>query len=496
MIPASDTIPFGEWLPDLGVFNNPGSTVALNCLTEGDKYKPFADLLENTDPLPDECKGGYAYRDAIGNVTIFGATKEKLYRLDGLSWTDITRTTGGDYTTSDDGFWHMVNFGTLVIATNYNDDIQVFDMASSSEFEQLSSTAPRARWLMVLANFLVVGDVSDGDGAVGYRVTWSSINDPRGDWTPNPTITQADSQDLYGGDYSNTMGLNMKDYGLIIQGKAIWRMDYQGGATIFSLTEVEKGRGSVVPRSCIADGSTAYFLGEDGYYMHQQGISNPIGNKKWDKTLLKMIDAAHDYNINSSIDAVNKVVMMAFPSVGSQDGKNDHIFVYSWADDKATLIELNTQFLFTYLTVGYTLEGIDALYDDLDTIPFSLDSQFWVGGKTILGAFSSNSKLGSFVGNPKTATLGTAEARPNSSGRTTLHSIIPYVEGGTKLGRIGVREKLSSPPIYGPFIAANGFTDEFDFMRDATFMRTEVQISGMWNIAHGIALRAKSSGNI
>lgn len=496
MIEASDTIPFGEWLPDLGLFNNPGATVALNCLTEGDKYKPFPDLIENTKPLPGDCKGGFAYRDAVGNVTIFAGTKEKLYKLDGLDWTDITRTTGGDYTTAEDGFWHFVNFGTLVCCTNYNDDIQVFDMASSTEFEQLSSTAPRAKWLMVLSNFLIAGDIVDGDGATGYRISWGPILNPRGDWTPDPTVTQADYQDLYGGDYSNTMGLNLKDYGLIIQGKALWRMEYQGGDTVFNITQVEVGRGSVVHRSCITDGSRVFFLDEAGYYMHMQGSSVPIGNKKWDKTLLKMIDVAHDYNINSSIDAVNKVVMMAFPSIASPDGKNDRIFIYSWADERATLIKLDTELLFTYLTVGYTLEGIDALYSDLDSIPFSLDSRFWVGGKTILGAFSQNHCLGSFVGTPKTATIGTAEVRPNNSGRTTIHSLIPYIEGGSKTARIGVRDKLSDAPVYSDFNSPNTFTDEFDFMRDGTYHRAEIEISGSWEIAHGIALRAQASGNV
>lgn len=496
MIDASDFIPFGEWLPDLGSFNNTGSLVASNCLTEGDRYKPFASLLENSDALPSGCVGGFAYRDAGGNVTIFAGTKTKLYKLNGLAWDDVTRASGGDYTTAEDGFWHFVNFGTLVCCTNYNDDIQVFDMGSSTEFEQLSATAPRARWLMVLSNFLVAGDTVDGDGAIGYRVKWGPILDPRGDWTPDPTVTQADFQDLYGGDYSNTAGLTLTDYGLIIQGKAIWRMQYQGGASIFSIEKVEEGRGSVVTRSCITDGARAFYYGEDGYYMHMQGQSIPIGNKKWDKTLRDTIDASRDYKISSSIDARNKVVMMSFPSIASIDGMCDKIFVYNWADERATLIDLRVELLFTYLSVGYTLEGIDALYSDLDSIPFSLDSAYWVGGKTILGAFSENSKLGSFTGSPMTATLGTAEIRPNNSGKTTMYSIIPYIEGGTKTARLGTRDRLNENPFYTSYQSPNAFTDEFDFTRDAVFHRAEMQLADEWTIAHGIAIRAAGSGNI
>lgn len=503
MLDATDMIPFGEWLPDLGLFANPGALTALNCLTEGEKYKPFPDLLENSDALPGICLGGFAYRDAIGNVTIFAGTATTLYKLDGLSWVDVTRLDGAGpdtepYTTGEDGFWDFRNFGTLVICTNYNDDIQCFDMASSTEFEQLSATAPRCRRIMVLANFLVALDVVDGDGATGYRVSWSPIQGqggPRGVWTPDPTVTQADKQDLYGGDYSISAGVNILDYGLIIQGKTIWRMQYEGGDKIFSFVPVEQGRGSTVHRSVISDGIRVFYLDESGYFMFLGNQSYPIGNKKIDKTLLKMIDPAHTYNINSSIDARNKVVMMAFPAIGALNGQCDHILIYNWADERFTLIEQQSEVLFTYLSVGYTLEDIDALYADLDSIPFSFDSQYWVGGKTILGAFSQAHKLGSFVGSQKTATIGTPEVRPNSSGKTTLHDLIPYVENGVKQARLGYRDKLSTAPNWTGFVNPNSITDEFNFTIDAIYMRAEVKLSGSWDIAHGVALRAQPSGN-
>lgn len=495
MIEASDPIPFGEWLPDLGNFNNPGSLIAENCLTDGDKYKPFADLLENSDALAAECVGAFAYRDASGNVTIFAGTATALYKLSGTSWSDVSRLSGGAYTTAEDGFWHFVNFGTLVICTNYNDDIQVFDMSSDTEFSQLAASAPRCRWLMVLSNFLVCLDIVDGDGSTGYRVRWSPINDPAGDWTVDPTGTQADYQDLYGGDYSNVASVVVNDYGLIFQGKKIWRMQYQGGASIFSFEPVEEGRGSNVARSVITDGIRVFYLDDAGYYMHVNGQSVPIGNKKIDKTLIGMIDLANSHKINSAIDAVNKVVMMSFPSIASVGGICDKILIYNWADNKFTIIAQETELLFEYLSSGYTLEEIDGLYSSLDAVPFSLDSRYWVGGKSILGAFSSGSKLGSFTGDPKTATIGTPEVRINKGGKAELHSFIPYIEDGSKTARCGTRDKLTSSLTYTPYISPNSITDEFEFVKEAVYHRVEVQISGAWDIAHGFAIRAQNSGD-
>lgn len=495
MLEASDPIPFGEWLPDLENFNNPGALVAENCLTEGDKYKPFPDLVENGDALPADTLGSFAYRDAAGNVTLFAGTATKLYKQNGTGWDDVTRSSGGDYSTASDGFWDFKSFDDLVICTNYNDDIQVFDVGSDSEFSQLSATAPRCRSLMVFANFLIALDVVDGDGANANRVSWGPINNPQGVWTAAPTTTQADSQDLRGKDFSITGGVAFTDYALIIQGKTIWRMQYQGGATIFSIVKVEEGRGSTIHRSIISDGKRAFFLDSAGYYMHVNGNSIPIGNKKIDKTILALIDRSNDHRINTSIDSVNKVVMLAFPSIGSVDGRCDKILIYNWADERFTIINQRTQLLFTYLSTGYTLEGIDALFANLDTVPYSLDSQFWIGGKTLLGAFSVDNKLSIFNGDPKTARIGTPEVRANKSGKTTLHNLIPYVEGGTKTARLGCRDTLVASTLFTAYISPNGITDEFEFMKDAVFHRAEVQISGSWTIAHGVAIRADISGS-
>jgi len=502
MIPASDLIPFGEWLPDLGKYSNPGAIIAKNCLTQGEKYIPLAALIEQADALSDTCIGAFAYRDAAGNVTVFAGTRTALYKLVGTSWTDITRLDGAGpateaYATGADGFWHFVNFGTLVIATNYNDDIQVYDMGSSSEFEQLSATAPRCRWLMVLSNFLVALDVVDGDGATGYRVKWSKINDPQGDWTPDPTVTQADFQDLYGGDYSIAAGAVLNDHAVIFQGKTIWRMQYIGGQEIFGFDVAEQGKGTTIGRSVVSDGTRVfYYSADDGHNMYIGGQSMPVGHNKIDKTIKAMIDPANYHRINAAVDSLNKIVMMAFPSVGNTSGICDLVLCYNWADERYTLAEFNTEILFSYLSSGITMDSMDSLYASLDTVPFSLDSDYWAGGKSIFGAFSENSKISSFTGDALTATIETSEARINKSGKSALHSIIPYIEGGTKTCRLALRDKLTIDPTYTEIVSPNSFTDEFDFNKEAVYMRAEMTISDDWSIAHGIALRAQTTGNV
>lgn len=493
-ITTTDPVPFGEWRPDLGDFANPGSINAKNVLVEGEFYKSVASLVEGADALPSKCKGAFAYRDAIGNVTIFAGTKTKLYKLNGTSWDDITRTTGGDYTLSDENFWHFVSFGNDVYATSYVDDIQSYTVGSSTEFAQLSATAPRCRKMAIFKNFLVCIDVVDLDGARGYRVRWSPLNNPAGDWTNDPTGTQADHQDIYNGDYANTGIEGLQDFAVIIQGKAIFRMDYVGGTQIFTFNKVETGRGSLIPRSIISNGRNVFMISEDGIYMFDGANMIPIGDKKVDKWFYANFNETYDYNVSSCIDPLKKNILWAFPSKDTVGGGCDLILVYNWASNRFSYIEEDVELLFTYLSSSYTLEDLDAFSSSIDDLPYSLDSRYWTGGKNIFGAFSPNHKLSAFNGDAKTGIIGTTELRPNGGGRATIYNAIPYIEGGTFRARLGYRNKITDAYTWTEYVSENQFTGEADFLHDAQLFRFEIELSGDWDMAKLVAFRLKQTG--
>lgn len=493
MIEASPLIPFGEWLPDMGDFDAGGALVVENCVPYGGKYKPFEQSAEVTEALPAGCRGAFSYRDAAGTVTIFAGTSTKLYKLSGTSWVDVTRTSGGDYTLGTDNFWQFVPFGNLIIATSYTDDIQYFDITSSTEFAQLSATAPRARWLAVIKNFLVAIDTVDGDGALGFRVRWSPIGDPQGTWG-SIAATQTDYQDIYDSIYSNTFITPYGDYGVIVQGRAIWRMDYVGGDLIFDFNRLDNGRGSIYSRGCSYNGQSIFMKAEDGFYELSNGQMIPIGDKKVDRYFQDNFDDAYFYNLNCAIDPIRKLVMWAAPHNGSDGGICNMIYCFSWVDRKWTIIEESTELLFSFLTSSYTLEDLDAISASLDALPFSLDSSAWTGGKNVLGSFSSNHKASLFTGSARSATFGTAEVRLNPSGRSHVASLLPAIEGGEKTGRLGTRNLLSETVSYTASVLQNPYTGELDFDKDAAYHRAEITVTGDWTIAHGIFLRSQPSG--
>lgn len=487
-------------MPDMGDFNNGGALVALNCIPYGDVYKPFSDLSDVTQTLPSKCLGSFCYRDADSNVTIFAGTATGLYMLDSGAWTEVTRGVAAmsivPYTTGADGFWDIINYGTLVIATNYNDDIQVYDMAADTEFSQLSSTAPRCRRFNIVNNFLMCVDTVDGDGAVGYRVRWSPLANPKGDWSDDIN-TQADHEDIAGGDYSNSFVAQLEAFAVVVQGRALWRIDYVGGDTIFNFTLIYDGRGSLLPRSCLSNGNSIFFLGEDGYYQYDGTGLIAIGNKKIDKYFYSIFDETNDFSMNAQIDPLRKLAIWAFPSNATGGtGVCDMMAIFNWTDMRWSFIQQTSDCLFNYISTGFNMDNMDSVFPNVDLMPFSLDSRVLTGGKTALGAFNSDHALALFTGNVKTATLQTTEIRPSSAGRTLLASIIPYIEGvgATIQARLGSRNFLNDDVVWTEFVSQNPYTGNIDFEVDAAFHRVEVQVSGTWTTANSVGVNGKPTG--
>lgn len=495
MTQPSELIEFGEWLPDLGAFSNPGALTIKNCIPNKGRYKPFQEFLPFSVSLPDKCCGAFAYRDAAGNVTIFAATRTNIYKLNQTAWDDVSRVSGGSYATSVDGFFQFINYGNLIIATNYNDDIQVFDTANDTNFSQLSPTAPRCRTFFVLKDFLVCLDVADGDGATAFRVRWSPIGNPKGDWTD--LNLQSDFQNIIGGDFANVSGFSIQDVGYIIQEKNIFRMEYVGGDEIFRFERVEDAKGSKFNRGAITNGRNIYYPGEDGFYEFNGVSSAPIGDGRIDDFFGKDKDPEYDYNLNASVDPINKIILWSYASKNAIEGTPDKIIVFSWVDRRFTLIEQTSQILLRYLSAGYTLEQLDDISTNIDTLPFSLDSQNWTGGNTIFGGFDNDNKIGSFEGEPKTATIETPEIRIYKAGKAVVKSVIPYIEGNASItARLGCRDDLSGSPLWSSVYNQNSFTKEFDFDKTTRYARVELTVQGAWEHAIGMSFRAEPAGDI
>lgn len=438
-------IPFGSWEPDLPALGNTGATTAKNVIPHGKSYKKFPALTAFSSALTAYCRGAYAAIDGDGAVSSYSGDASKLYRLVGMTFTDSSKV--GGYNTVSDSYWEFQQFGQSVIATNYDDTIQTIDIGDP-QFADLTGTPPRARHVAAVRDFLVVGNTFDAsDGAIPNRIRWPGIGTTTS-WTVS-AATQADYQDLQGNGGWVQSIIGGVDVGYVFQERAIWRMNYVGSPIIFDIAKIEDARGALAPRGVIQVGPMVFFLADDGFYMLAGGQTIPIGSLKVDRTFLSELDDSYLHRVTSAAFPDLKVVLWSYPGSGSVDGTPSRIIMYNWVAQNWAIAEFNHELMYRAMTVGTTLEDLDSISGSIDTLPYSLDSKVWMGGKLQISAFDTNHKQGYFTGTALDATLETGEVQLNPLGRAEITEVVPLVDGGTHTAQMGTRETQAVTVTWG-----------------------------------------------
>jgi hypothetical protein len=477
-------LPFGPWLPDLPALNNPGVVEALNVLPAADGYKPLRRLARYSAPLNGLVRGGFTARDHAGNTYLFAGTADKLYQLAAAGAVDKS---GTGYATVDDSYWAFAQWGDRVVAVNYDDAPQVATLGGGS-FADLAGGPPRARHVAVVRNFLVLGNLVDTiDGAAPNRVRWSGFEDVEG-WTIG--VNQADQQDLLGagGQVQRIVG---GEYGVVFLEHEIWRMSYEGPPTVFRFDLVEQGRGTPCPGSVVPIGSSIFYIGQNGFYAFDGAVSRPIGHRRVDNHFFDRLASQHRHRVSATADPINKLVLWAYPSAES-DGVPDRLIVYDWGDDRWSEAELDVERLFTGLTAGIDLEGLDAVAGSLDELPASLDSRAWTGGELLLAGFDAGHAMALFTGAPLPARLTTAELAPNDLGVTYLRGAWPITDGQATVS-VGTRALSTTAASFGAGTVPNEI-GRCDLRTTSRYLRLRVDIAGEWRRATSVAIDAVPAG--
>ena len=438
-------IPAGEWLPDLPAFENPGSTEAKNVIPAASGYRPFPSLLAYSGPLTGRAQGAFATRDAAGNGANFAADAAKLYKLSAATWSDVSRTAGGAYATASDGGWCFAQFGDLVVAVNFNDAPQKWQLGASANFAALGGTPPNARFVTTVRDFVVLGRVA----GFPNRVKWSGINNAE-TWAVSPT-TQADEQDLPDGGW--IQGIVGGEAGTVLQERAIKRMTYVGAPLVFQFDEISGHVGATIEGSIAAFENMVFFAHASGFYLLRGAKDlQAIGDHKVDRHFWSDIDQSYLYRVSAAVDPVGKLYVVSYPGAGHSGGLPNRVLIYNWAIGRWSRAEADLELLYPGLSqAGYTLDGLDAVSGSLDALPFSLDSAVWSGvGRPLLAGFDPAHRLGYFEGGTLNAVVETAEAQLFAGRRALVRAVRPLVEGVATTGagitlQLGARDTTVEP---------------------------------------------------
>lgn len=479
-------IPFGEYLPDQDAYNNPGSSYVNNVIPQAKDYAPLGQLSPVSDALTARAQGLISVKDSSAAAWSFAGDATKLYRLGAsLTWTDVSQTST-TYSTPSTGFWQFAKFGQLVLATNNVDPIQKFNVESSSKFEDLGGSPPTCHHIAAVRDFVVLGEAS----ADSTLLRWSAFNDAE-TWTVG--TSQADTQTIQtGGHMQAIVG---GEVGYVFMDSAIWRMTYEGPPTIFRFDEVEPSRGLFAPNAVQRVGRNIFYMSSEGFYVLDAftGSSTPIGAEKVDRTVYGDLNQGFRERITTGVDFVKRLVFWSYPSTSSTNGTPDRLAIFNYATGKWSAADADVDLVGTTLSPGFSLESLNNV-DDLDSLPYSLDSGAWNSTDWLFSAIGTDFKLSYFDGAPMEATLDTVEFTTGPK-RSIITNVTPIADTSDAVVSVASRERKGDGSSFGSESSqqANG---DCPLLSSGKFHKARLRIpaDSFWTNAQGIDVESQPDG--
>lgn len=468
---ALSRITFGEWTPDQPGITN-GLRRAENVYSKLTGYGALPTAVDYSDSASENLNNVVAAKTTAGATLVFAGGDTKLFKLDSgdLSLDNVSKS--GNYSTAIDNRWRFTQFGNVVIGANGTNKLQGFNVNSSSLFADLAADAPASKYVTVVRDFVVSGNVQTD---YPNRVQWSALGD-EASWTSSAT-TQADYQDIPDG--GTVVGVTGGEFGLVFMDRAIHRMSYVGSPLVFQFDNISRNLGCYEQNSIIQYGGTSFFLGDDGFYACDGQNVVPIGNEKVNRFFFDNVDEGTLYLMSAAVDPAKKLIIWAYASNNS--ATVDSLLIYNFQTQRWTSGTTTADRIASTSTPAVTLEGMDS-YGNLETILTTFDSRLWLGGKLQLAGVNG-AKIITFTGTNSTAYLETGDIEaPGSTSAITM--VKPIVDDGSGSVAIESRRLLNETVTFGSQTAADA-ENRVSIRSVGRYHRLQLTPTGNWTSAVG-----------
>src|SRR5229473_1688985 len=146
---------FGSWQPDTAGLNTKDQSgrallsIARNVYPGRGGWMPILSLaaFQTGTAFSGTCCGMFAARSSTGGWIIFAGSTTKLYKFNSgtSAWDDYSRVSGGAYNVPVGDYWSWAQFGSKVLATNFNDNLQVIDIdTGATAFADGTGSPPKS----------------------------------------------------------------------------------------------------------------------------------------------------------------------------------------------------------------------------------------------------------------------------------------------------------------------------------------------------------------
>jgi hypothetical protein len=484
-------VKFTAWEPDKARLGGGQAQEAQGVIPAADGYIPLPSLARQTSVpvLPSPWRGGMSFEDDDGLAMNIVGTSTALYRKTSGEWQEL----GSGYQQSE-SLWDFARYGDMIIAVNGIDVPQYATISQGviSQFQAIPTAPEGARTVEIVKEFVVLGGVQK------TKVRWSAIGNPL-DWpTPGSNdaqYKQSDEQDFPDtGSTAEVIGALTGIDMLVFTEYAIYLGTYIGSPLVFQFDILDKGRGTIAPRSVVATSNAAYFLGEEGFFATDGSNIVNIGSERVNRWFNDTSARYRRKEMRGVADPVRGIIIWTFAGTAAPEGLHDHLLIYHPSLNRWSYGKALTTGIMRIMTDAMTLEDLDAVAP-LDLLPYSLDSEYWMGGVPGLAAFDENNGLGYFGGAPMAAVIDTAET---GGKRVMVHGVRPLVDAGLAGAGVWRRDLQHLPPVLQPCAPVSAF-DGVCYCHESTryfAARVTIPAGEDWTHAVGCDVLTELEGSI
>ena len=466
-------IPLTEWLPD-----QPTTT---NALLEANNVYP---LTVGYGPFPLSADYSSAASEDLNNVVaakfeletqLFAGGATKLFKFNPATAGLTNVSKSGGYSSTER--WSFTQFGDAILASNNTAKIQAWYVGTSTAFADVSATAPIAKFITVVRDFVVAANIS----GTPNKLQWSDINDET-DWVSGGA-SQADYQLIAEG--GNITGITGGEFGIVLLERAIYRMSYIGSPLFFQFDAISRNLGCNTAGSVTQYGPNTYFLADDGFYMCDGTNVMNIGNDKVDEYFYDNMAIAQQDTISAAVDPVRNIVVWNYPNTNG--GRS--LLIYNWLVKKWSSADTTSEYIVSLASSTIALEGLDA-YGTIDSLPASLDSRIWSGGKFLFGG-ADGAKIITFTGQNSTASIVVGEMEFGYNSVVTNGRA--QIDNGACTMAIASRKELDDAVNYSSTVTQNS-DGRCPLRSYGRYHRIKVIPTGTWNHAISVDVDYTQSG--
>jgi hypothetical protein len=472
---AISKVTFTEWLPD-----QPGVVGALtnaqNVFPKAVGYGAFPEEEDYSLAASETLNSVTAGIDSSGNTKVIAGGSTKLFLLDSsdLSLNNVSGTTYNSTTR-----WKFTQFGDYLIAANGQDALQYAELSSTISFQDLNASAPTARLVTVVRDFVVAGNTN----TAGNQVIWSGLNNPN-TWA-NTAITQSDNQIIPDG--GEVRGITGGEFGLILLEKSIVRMSYVGSPIIFQFDNIARNLGCYESNSVAQWQGVTYWLADDGFYACNGESIEAIGAEKVNRFFFDTLQESVIETMSAAVDPFRALIIWGYPTIDN----NYRLLTYHISTKRWAYVDTDVDGISEMATPGITLEGLDAFSASLDALETSLDSRQWQGGKLLVAGVEGN-KIITFTG-PSKAGLITSADLETGTNMSMVTLVKPIVDSGSASVAVDSRFNLAEAVAFGSATAADS-ENRVGFRSLGRYHRVRVIPSGNWTTAIGFEVDIQQAG--